>query len=52
MAENTEKHLTNLCQTLNNQLEDVKSQLKLTEEKCKRYEFEQSAKQDKIENYA
>jgi hypothetical protein len=51
LTENTEKHLTNLCQTLNNQLEDVRIQLKLAEEKNKRYEYEQNAKHDKIESY-
>ena len=46
--ENTEKHLTSLCQTLTNELEDVRLQLKLSDEKCKRFEFEQNEKNEKI----
>ena len=52
IAENTEKHLTNLCQTLTNQLEDVRLQLRLSEEKCKRFEYEQAAKNDKLDAFA
>jgi hypothetical protein len=51
MTENTEKHLTSLCQTLNNQLEDVRMQLKHSEDKNKRFEYEQNARHDKIEGY-
>jgi hypothetical protein len=50
MTENTEKHLTNLCQTLTNQIEDLRLQLKIAEDKCKRYEYEQINRQDKIES--
>ena len=49
VAENTEKHLSNLCQTLTTQLEDLKLQLKLADEKCKRFECEQNSKHDKFE---
>jgi hypothetical protein len=48
VLENTEKHLTSLCQTLTNELEDVRLQLKLSDEKCKRFEFEQNEKNEKI----
>ncbi len=49
IAENTEKHLTSLCQTLTSQMEDLRAQLKLAEEKCKRLESEQLIKFDKFE---
>ena len=49
MAENTEKHLTTLCQTLTSQMEDMKLQLRLTEETCKSLESELNSKQDKLE---
>jgi len=49
MAENTEKHLSNLCQTLTGQMEDLKVQLKLSDEKCRRLEAEQNTKYDKFE---
>lgn len=49
VAENTEKHLSNLCQTLTSQMEDLKLQLKLSDEKCKRLECEQNSKYDKFE---
>ena len=50
MAENTERHLTNLCQTLTTQLEDVKEQLRTSEERYKRLETELVAKNDKYES--
>lgn len=50
VAENTEKHLTSLCQTLTSQIEDLRAQLKLSEEKCKRIESEQLIKYDKFES--
>lgn len=49
VAENTEKHLTSLCQTLTSQIEDLRAQLKLSEEKCKRVESEQLIKFEKFE---
>lgn len=49
IAENTEKHLTSLCQTLTSQMEDLRTQLKLSEDKCKRIESEQLFKFDKFE---
>lgn len=49
VAENTEKHLSNLCQTLTSQMEDYKVQLKMSDEKCKRLESEQNAKYDKFD---
>ena len=49
MAENTEKHLSNLCQTLTGQMENLKVQLKLSDEKCRRLEAEQNTKYDKFE---
>lgn len=50
LAENTEKHLTNLCQTLTAQLEDLRMQLKLADEKCKRTEAELSSKNEKSDS--
>ncbi|RNA16350.1 hypothetical protein BpHYR1_053577 [Brachionus plicatilis] len=50
--ENTEKHLTNLCQTLTVQLEDVKFQLRVAEEKIKRSEAELNSKEEKINCYS
>lgn len=52
VAENTEKHLSNLCQTLTGQMEDMKVQLKLSDEKCRRLEAEQNTKYDKFEAQA
>lgn len=49
VAENTERHLTSLCQTLTNQLEDVREQLRLSEERYKRIDNELLAKNDKYE---
>lgn len=51
LSENTEKHLSNLCQTLTNQLEDLRVQARLSEDKCKRLESEQNSKLDRLENY-
>jgi hypothetical protein len=39
-AENSEKHLSNVCYQLKNQVEDLKLQLKLAEEKNKLLEFD------------
>ena len=47
LAENTEKHLTNMCQTLTTQLEDLRMQLKLADEKCKRTEADITSKNEK-----
>ncbi len=52
LAENTEKHLTSLCQTLTNQIEDLRLQHKQAEEKCKRLESDQLIKFDKFETQA
>ena len=49
VAENTEKHLSSLCQTLTSQMEDLKVQLKMSDEKCRRLESEQNAKYDKFD---
>ena len=51
MAENTEKHLTSLCQTLTTQLEDVRLQLRLYEDKCQRLEYDQNSRSDKIDSF-
>jgi hypothetical protein len=51
IAENTEKHLTHLCQTLTTQLEDVKMQLRISEDKCRRLESEQNNRSDKLDAY-
>jgi predicted nucleic acid-binding Zn-ribbon protein len=49
IAENTERHLTSLCQTLTSQLEDLKDQLRLSDERYLKIETESQAKSDKID---
>ena len=49
VAENTEKHLTNLCQTLTSQLEDIRLQLRMSEEKAKRFEHELMMKNERLD---
>ena len=51
VAENTERHLTNLCQTLTSQLEDVREQLKGSDERYKRLEADSLGKQEKYESF-
>ena len=50
IAENTERHLTNLCQTLTNQLEDVREQLRNSDERYKRLEAEIATRTEKYES--
>ncbi|CAF0735884.1 unnamed protein product [Brachionus calyciflorus] len=48
LAENTEKHLTNLCQTLTSQLDDMRFNLKTAEEKLRRLENDHATKDEKM----
>jgi hypothetical protein len=50
IAENTERHLTSLCQTLNTQLEDVREQLRASDERFKRLEADSFLKIEKFES--
>lgn len=49
IAENTERHLTSLCQTLTSQLEDLKDQLRISDERCHKIETESQAKNEKLD---